>query len=92
MALSFDQHEANLAQHSGPRRGFDLRPPQRIAILQMLEALLDADEPEALLAVLHRIAESKARAALRLQAEIDEVGRWVRMVEALERLRQGSGP
>jgi hypothetical protein len=71
-----------------------LNEQEKGAFRHFLGLLLDADEPEAMLGVLHRLAERKAQAAIRgimiepgdtLRGAINgsEAERWGRLAEAL---------
>jgi hypothetical protein len=84
--VAFNKFE-DIEQHIGPRRGFDLRPSERLAIEAMLGRLLDANEPSAMLAVLKRIAEHKTTIAIHA-SDRNEADRWVQMVEALDQVQQ----
>jgi hypothetical protein len=66
----------------GVNRGAYLRPNEKSALELLVVELIEADEPEAVLAVMTRIAERMAFRAMRADAR-DEALRWQQMVDAL---------
>ena len=61
---------------------------ERTVLHGFLTHLLDADEPEALLASLKRIAERKAFGVTFGRIGAEEAARWQRMADALHRVER----
>ena len=61
---------------------------EKDALRAYLWLLLDADEPEAFLGSLRRMAERKAHSFTRGKIDADECGQWLALVEALIQVEQ----
>jgi hypothetical protein len=60
---------------------------EREALRFQISELVDASEPEAVLATLHRIAERMAQRAIRLGKQ-DDCARWLRLERALSAVQR----
>jgi hypothetical protein len=75
--------------NESPRRAdIALKPQERTALIEVLVALVEANEPSAVLASLQRIAERRAFGATVGRIERDEASRWTRLSEVLGEVRE----
>jgi hypothetical protein len=65
-----------------------LRPQERVALLEVLVALIESNEPSVVLASLQRIAERRAFGVTVGRIERDEANRWTRLAEVLGEIRE----
>jgi hypothetical protein len=65
----------------------DLKPHEKQALIFQLAALFECDEPSAVVATLHRIAERKAFACTRGRVDYDGALSWQALADALHIVR-----
>jgi hypothetical protein len=73
-------------------QGVSLAGQEKTAFRHFLGLLLDAEEPEATLDVLQRLAERKAYGAVRGVISIDDAERWLRLAKAQALLDRAQCP
>ena len=62
----------------------DLRTQEKHALIFQIGQLFEYDEPSAILATLHRIADRKALAAARRDKDYETAIKWQALAEALQ--------
>lgn len=65
-----------------------LTPQEKAGLSHILQTLLDADEPEAMLAALRRLAERKAFSVTLGKIDRGEAERWQRLADALRAVQR----
>jgi tRNA A37 N6-isopentenylltransferase MiaA len=63
-----------------------LHPQQKEALVRQLALLVEMDEPDAALATLRRVAETRAHAVMR--DDQPQASRWLDLADALDRVRK----